>query len=217
MTEEQLFTVNPRALRDSLRSCLVLGRCSAKSDDETSPETAYRTGFLADAARQVFPRSCHTPWTAESTEAFSRFLQVRNDRTLTIPEGRASVSTNEAEAALRTPRSLLLTDWQSSLFDGATMAATAGFFDEEGMPPWDTWLQIVEQEDGSPVLLSYVPPAVAEQVDSAIGLDAAQCMAWCRLLRHDQLAGDDWGHAWNGRMAAPVPHSEGADWSREAF
>jgi hypothetical protein len=138
-------------------------------------------------------------------EAFSHYLATKA-AILQAQAVKKEVRTNVSD-----PLSLLLVNWQSSLFDGVCSPETYGYLDEDCIPGWDTWLAIVElekQQDGH-ALLCWVPPELCREVDSAIAVDAAQCMSWLAFDQHSKtpfVVG--WGQRW-------VP--SGKEWGREGW
>jgi hypothetical protein len=125
-------------------------------------------------------------------EAFSYYLATKAALLQEQPA-------KEARTNLFDPLSLLLVNWQSSLFDGACTPETHGYIDADCIPGWDTWVAIVElerQQDGQ-ALLCWIPPELCRGVDSAIALDAASCMSWLTFDRHSKkplILG--WGQRW---------------------
>jgi hypothetical protein len=60
-------------------------------------------------------------------------------------------------------------DWQDA--SGASNVATAGYFDWNDTPPWDTWVAFVAGDDGRDYLLSWVPPAFVPMIGDAIDVN----------------------------------------------
>lgn len=80
---------------------------------------------------------------------------------------------------------------RQTLFDGVSEMETKGFIDETNTPPWDSWICMVGE-----LLVSWVPPAMVEDVEAAIFCNAEECIAWLsdikddpfvENLRHNQL------------------------------
>ena len=150
-----------------------------------------RSHSLEVPATAVFPSSCHTPPSRLVHEAFQRFASER----IKLCSSRVP-DTELVEHELARSRSVLAIDWARSLFDGSSAEATNGYFDDDGMPPWDCWLEIggIADLTERDCLFIWVPEAVAHVVDAAVFIDAAQCMSWIRP--HDlTLVG------WGERMA----------------
>ena len=62
---------------------------------------------------------------------------------------------------------------RQSLFDGAAEAETNGFIDDTNTPPWDSWICMLEE-----LLVSWVPPMMVYDVQTAIMCNAEECIAW---------------------------------------
>jgi hypothetical protein len=80
---------------------------------------------------------------------------------------------------------------RQTLFDGVSEMETNGFINDTNTPPWDSWICMVDE-----LLVSWVPPAMVEDVQLAIMCNAEECIAWLsditdepfvEKLRHDQL------------------------------
>jgi hypothetical protein len=151
---------------------------------------SYRSVALAEVAQRVLPQSCHTPFSADMTETFSRYVERK---ALLLRENKW---TKDISIVIG-PLSLLLLNWRDSLFDGACTPETYGYIDDDCIPGWDTWVTIVSLEKQQHALLCWVPADLCREVDSAIALDAANCMSWLTFDRHSNkpfLVG--WGKRW---------------------
>ncbi|MGF1579782.1 MAG: hypothetical protein ACFCD0_10500 [Gemmataceae bacterium] len=160
---------------------------------------SYRSGVLNEAAQQVFPQSCHTPFSTGMAEAFSQYLCKR----ITLVSERELLK--EVRVNVGDPLALLLVNWRLSLFDGACSPETYDYLDHDCMPGWDTWLGIVklDQEEDAAALLCWIPSELCREVDSAIAVDAAACMSWLSFdlhYGHPQIVG--WGQRWP-RFSSP--------------
>ena len=62
-----------------------------------------------------------------------------------------------------------------SLFDGAAEVETGGFFDDNNVPAWDTWIDYVEGH-----LLSWVPSNLVELVEGGIQVNPEECIMWAK-------------------------------------
>lgn len=68
---------------------------------------------------------------------------------------------------------------QESLCDGAAEQASDGWFDAQNVPPWDTWIGLIERDvDEGPVLLSWVPEALYDQTVRALDVNPEGCILW---------------------------------------
>lgn len=156
-------------------------RCKSL-DSNTDLTNTFRSESLASFAAEVFPESCHTPFSPGLLLQFQRFATERERLTAS--------ATVKPEAEYHRERSLLIVNWQSSLFDGAVVPETRGFIDKDYIPAWDTWLSIVgiQTDYGTHGLLCWIPESMADAVDWAIRIDPASCLAWCKasdqLLQH---------------------------------
>jgi hypothetical protein len=126
-------------------------------------------------------------------ETFELFLEARKGLSMAHDVDSCSPYKEISRA-----KSLLVTDWRRSLFDGVLSIETLGFFDEDGMPPWDTWLALLKVEEslGKHCLLSWVPSEVSDLVDMAIPIDAAMCLSWLCFGQADKLWLNGWGKHW---------------------
>ncbi len=74
----------------------------------------------------------------------------------------------------------------ASLSDGAAHVASAGYFDDDNMPPWDTWVMPVPAPPGSlnsrePALLCWVPTWAREHVDAGVSINPEECLHWVEI------------------------------------
>jgi hypothetical protein len=83
---------------------------------------------------------------------------------------------------------LLAYDPDANLFDGAAEEDSSGFFDVDNIPPWDTWISYVGEDDNPPwrefdsYLISWVPPSLVELADNGICINPEQCILWVEEL-----------------------------------
>ena len=70
----------------------------------------------------------------------------------------------------------------ASFVDGVAAAETNGFFDDNDLPPWDTWIAF-RAVDGwsSPVLLSWVPDELVPLVDRGIVVHMCDAFRWVEM------------------------------------
>ncbi|MBW3543686.1 MAG: hypothetical protein KY476_25830 [Planctomycetes bacterium] len=66
---------------------------------------------------------------------------------------------------------------QHSLWHGSSVPVTDGFIDEDEIPPWDSWILLVDE-----VLLSWVPASMVPAVDEAILLNPEESIRWASSL-----------------------------------
>lgn len=74
-----------------------------------------------------------------------------------------------------------------SLFDGAAMLASGGFFDVETFPPSDTWIAYVGEERSpkflSGYILSWVPESLVELVNDSLKFDPLESIRWADSVK----------------------------------
>ena len=177
-----MIDANVAEIQHQLAVCMTWcgGRRDSFANDDLT--NVFRSQSLAQFAASVFPDSCHTPF---SPELISRFQRLADERARIA----GPATTNSAPEFYR-QQSLLVVNWQQSLFDGAVVPETRGVLDEDYLPAWDTWLSIVgiDAEYGTHGLLCWIPECLAESIDFAIRIDPACCMAWCdassQMLQH---------------------------------
>jgi hypothetical protein len=91
---------------------------------------------------------------------------------------------------LRPGGRLLAFDLQGTLSDGAAKLATQGFFDDDNVPAWDTWISYVVAITVSSTswhpfdsyLLSWVPEPLVDVVEAGIYVNPEKCIRWAAHL-----------------------------------
>jgi hypothetical protein len=68
---------------------------------------------------------------------------------------------------------LLLYSPDENLADGAARYASRGFFDDDNVPPWDTWVAFSDD-----TLLTWVPPQLLELAQRGIDVNPECCIRW---------------------------------------
>ena len=182
------------AFKERLRACL--NYCHDRRirlQNEGDHSGVYRSAELEPAATSVFPDSCHTKPSHDLSVRFDEFVSTRMSKTSQPP-----IPESVVQEEISRPKSLLLTDFAKSLFDGAVTPETDGFVNDDCMPPWDCWIDLLEVETsyGGWCLVSWVPASLSDQIDFSIEVDAAECMSWLRLVG-DNLEILDWGRRWH--------------------
>ena len=101
-------------------------------------------------------------------------------------------------------RLLFCTSATESIPDGHVSAASQGFYDEDDLPPWDTWLYYIEPDkeiEGlayqPEYLVSWVPRAWIDLAQIGVKEHFLDCMRWgeqtdiafTRQLRYAGLLG----------------------------
>lgn len=193
-----LDTIVTRELQSSVKSCLALCQqyiSEAPQDDDW--ETAFRSEALADVANRVLPESCHTKFGEATFREFANFLDSRQ-RLVQNTEDVSPIEEEVVQREMLRAKSLLLTDWSKSLFDGAVAPETNEFINDDCIPPWDTWIELVRVEDacGPCCLVSWVPHWLSEEMELGILADAAECLSWVTVDKMGRLARNGWGERW---------------------
>lgn len=62
---------------------------------------------------------------------------------------------------------------RQTLFEGVSEIETNGFLDDTNTPPWDSWVCMVDE-----LLISWIPPAIVDNVQLAINCNAEECIRW---------------------------------------
>jgi hypothetical protein len=170
---------------------------------------AFRSSQFAEAATAVFPNSGYTNSTPSMDTAFTRFLELRHHAVESNQCDR--LPSADLQDELRRPMALLLTDWQSALFDGSVSHETHGFMGQalehttgelvtdHYFPPWDTWLALVNatKEPPNRSLLSWVPHWLSQSIDRSIAMEVTACLAWCEVSRKRLIYNYGWGETWS--------------------
>lgn len=76
------------------------------------------------------------------------------------------------------------------VWDGASQAASYGFFDERDAPPWDTWVRLFSDINRGQYLVSWVPYDLKGIVKRGIEVNPVDCIGWLEnedLLLSKQL------------------------------
>lgn len=92
-------------------------------------------------------------------------------------------------------RVLVSTAIQESVVDGASAAASAGWFDGNDLPPWDTWLGYARVNTrrftDRFALFAFVPDTRTEVVMRGMKVNPVDCIEWATEAdMHALLAGD---------------------------
>jgi hypothetical protein len=80
---------------------------------------------------------------------------------------------------------LLLFAPDETLSDGAAEVLSTGFFDADNVPPWDTWVDYIEDAPTTEqhattasYLVCWVPPFLIEAADAGIWANPEECIEW---------------------------------------
>jgi hypothetical protein len=88
-------------------------------------------------------------------------------------------------SAVAKGRILLTTAVNESVVDGASCDASAGWFDGNDLPPWDTWIAYRILNNKAPAseyaLVSLVPEAWESRVQAGIVVNPVDCIAWATV------------------------------------
>ncbi|MBX3435037.1 MAG: hypothetical protein KF847_17100 [Pirellulales bacterium] len=152
----------------------------------------FRSADLESYAQQTFPESCHTQFSESVELAFKGFVNARRKLV-----GGELPSDELVTAELSRPKSILVVDWEGSLFDGAVTPETEGFIDDDCMPGWDSWLTLadVPTSHGKKCLICWVPEELAEKVNFGVSVDAASCMSWLKVNQNGGMSLVGWGRS----------------------
>ena len=144
--------------------------------------------WCAPRASLADPRFClRTPWLAPDPLAGSRKHVVRS-----VAQRR--------HAALGWPKALVASGLQGgrlfayepdrNLADGAAELETREFLDGLNVPPWDTWIAYIHEDEG--YLVAWIPPVFAETVDAGIRVNPEESIWWVdvrKTILGEQLRG----------------------------
>ena len=73
----------------------------------------------------------------------------------------------------------LLGYWpDDTLSDGAARAATDEFFDEDNLPPWDTWIAYLFESERNQLLVSWIAPELVDLVSRGVNVNPEGCILW---------------------------------------
>ena len=64
---------------------------------------------------------------------------------------------------------------------GVAEAETAGFLTTDNVPPWDTWVAYLHEDDRTNYLVSWVPGKMIRSVASGIDVNPEKCFDWLDL------------------------------------
>lgn len=142
-------------------------------------------------SKKLGPPSVDFSWAPswDGTRSISEWNDLRADEDArrswvdTMSDGRASLLAD----AVRHPGSVsdcnraqqfLVYLPGTNLGDGAAASVSAGYFDNDNIAPWDTWLMYCPAYCGEGKLISLVPPELTEMVDYAMRCNAEECLYW---------------------------------------
>lgn len=172
---------------------------------------ALRSPSLAPFALAVLPAYYREPYVAvyqptpeldtdlSRADAFARLAQARRQLLL----GQAPRNARQhvhIEHELQRSQALLLAGLGQSLDDGAAEGNSLGYIDIHDVPPWDTWLCLVDIQDpqtGAVVscLLSWVPAWAATLVDRACAVVTHGVLSWATYT-DGAITPVGWGKRW---------------------
>ncbi len=116
---------------------------------------------------------------SESRLSFDTFIIAR--RRLIIERNSMVVSNELIEQELRREHAILITHWNETLSDGSGSVESRGFLDFHNVPPWDTWIGILQPDVTQKrfdSLLSWVPHWAEELINDAIINVPERCLEW---------------------------------------
>ena len=68
---------------------------------------------------------------------------------------------------------------QITLFDGFAAIESDGFFDPANVPPWDTWIYVIDD-----FLISFVPKQFIIDVECGLITNVEECIVWLSDVDH---------------------------------
>lgn len=120
-----------------------------------------------------------------------RFNIDLHDVVQAIADERASslqywLKTHSLPAGLANGHLLICTSAQESIPDGAVTELSKGFYDDDDMPPWDTWLCYLYDDEilsngkiyRCEYLVSWVPPEFIDLANIGVEKHFLDCMTW---------------------------------------
>ncbi len=181
-----------KSLVSELRVVLRLLGDLAERPPERIEDTGkvLRAAELEEAANAVFWDKSFTPYDERFRERFAEFLRKRRQ----LAGDGAELADERIALELRRPRSLLLSHWKNSLFDGFSEIECGGFVDFDDIPAWNVWLG-TEEVSGAVCLVTWVPRWAGELLDHAIAVNCMSCLGWAHR-DGEQLRPRGWGKTW---------------------
>jgi hypothetical protein len=165
----------------------------------SDPEYSLRTAALTPRARDLETSTEKAlgdlPAGASRETVLEYFRRVRQEAPQVLKERQEMVDVvaEKRRALLKTLRldpppmtdvlgrgRLLTYNPDENLTDGAAPLSSARFFDDENIPPWDTWLAYVEENilEHKTYLLAWVPPEFLELASAGIEFNPEHCILW---------------------------------------
>jgi uncharacterized protein (TIGR02996 family) len=84
---------------------------------------------------------------------------------------------------------LLIFHPDATLLDGAAQAESDGFFDEDNVPGWDTWVMFAGKEPPSEsygaCVVCWIPPHLLRLVERGITVNPEECIRWATDVDND--------------------------------
>lgn len=162
---------------------------------------------MAGLAELVAPKGGYAVFDEERRHAFGALCELR--RELSSPYRKAEAVIAFAEQELHRERALLVVAISLNLFDGTAELEARGYLNTECFPPWDTWLDLVDVDDtdGEPCLLCWVPQWAVNLVNLGIRVDPAECASWTTWDR-DTLEVVGWGLSGHSNRDGAQPRAQ---------
>ena len=162
------------------------------------PEYGLRAATLAPPAGLETPTeralgNPPTPWTAEASREYWHRVHIAEPQILKERQEIVDALAEKRRTLLKAPRlepsqitevlgrgRLLIYNPDENLTDGAAPLASARFFDDDNVPPWDTWLVYVIDDalKHKAYLIAWVPPECLEVAADGIDVNPEQCIRW---------------------------------------
>lgn len=186
---------------DSLIDCVEW--CNLHSADlpaENSVAEVFRSEELKEAAQQTLSNIGGYGFTLlpSANEGILNLINLRRNLLKKLNVKGKTFTREMIKKELSRPQALFLTDLAGLLFDGAAEPASNGFIDERDIPPWDTWIALVEipQSIGNKCLLSWVPPWGKDLIQGALFAQAVDNLSWGLYIPNIGITSIGWGKTW---------------------
>jgi hypothetical protein len=156
--------------QDALRGSLAetVRWCASRANLET-PATCLRTPGLQ-------------PRVMVDTNRFQMMDRLLRERGHALRCGPAPSTSSHPAGPLQGGR-LLVYFPEDNTCDGGAALATGGYFDDDNVPPWDTWVGMFREDPESDLqteeyLIAWVPPVFLDTVARGIEANPERCLQW---------------------------------------
>jgi hypothetical protein len=136
-------------------------------------EAAAWAEFASGRPGSSFPRSAELHPSHLKTDRKRLVATIARDRKMALRSNKILIG-----GAGRIEGRLLGYGPDDTVWDGASEAATMGFFDVVDEPPWDLWLGYFVEASGRSYLVSRVPPTFVDTAQNGIDVNPVACLFW---------------------------------------